>query len=240
MPEYQLSKEYVFDIGQIDSRGIARPSAIVDFMQDAATRHAADLGLSGDILQQKHAFWVLLRLKYQLSRPLQSYETVRVTTWPRQMKGAVWYRDFTFEAKDGPVGSAVTAWAVVNTDTRRLMRPKSLGVTIDDQIVGEPETLGHIKTDHLEPCFDRVVRYSDIDVNCHLNNVKAVDILSDTFGLEENDTRWVSQMQVNYLAESTCGTRLTLSRGQGEHGLCVAAFDGKQEKLQAEVMFSAL
>lgn len=240
MPQYQLSKEYVFDIGQIDSRGIARPSAIVDFMQDAATRHAADLGLSGDVLQEKHAFWVLSRLKYQLKRPLRSYETVRVTTWPRQMKGAVWYRDFAFEAQDGTVGSAVTAWAVVSTDTRRLMRPKSLGVMLEDQIVGQPETLGHIRTEHMMPCFDRVVRYSDIDVNCHLNNVKAVDILSDTFGLEEDETRWISQLQVNYLAESTCGTRLTLTCEKDSNELRAAAFEGQEEKLQAAAAFSEL
>ncbi len=238
MLEYQLSKEYVFDIGQIDSRGIARPSAIVDFMQDAATRHAGELGLSGEILEQKRAFWVLSRLKYRLNRPLQSYETIRVTTWPRQMKGPVWYRDFLFETEGETVGSAVTAWAVVNIDTHRLMRPKSLGVVIADQIVGEPELLGRIKTDHLEPCFDRVVRYSDIDVNRHLNNVKAVDILSDAFGLEEDETRWVSQMHVNFLAESACGTKLTLARSQSEGGMCVAAFAGDQEKLQAEVTFS--
>lgn len=240
MPQCQMSKEYALDIGHIDGRGIARPSAVIDFMQDLATRHAGEMGLSEKVMEN-NGFWVLSRLKYRLNRPLHSYETVRLTTWPRQIKGASWYRDFTFEAEDGVIGSAVTMWAIVNAETHRLLRPKALGISFEDQIVGEPEMLKAIHAEHLQPCFDRVVRYSDIDVNHHLNNVKAVDILSDAFGLENDETRWVSQMQVNYLSETTCGTTLTLARGTGtDDALCVAALDGERENAQAEVVFSEL
>ena len=101
MPECQLSREYVVDIGQTDCRGLARPSAIVDFMQDIATRHAEIMGIGGEALKQHHGFWVLSRLKYQLERPLQPYETVRLTTLPRKLRGASWYRDFVFEDAGG-------------------------------------------------------------------------------------------------------------------------------------------
>lgn len=241
MLKYQMSKEYVLDIGQIDGRGLARPSAIVEFMQDIATRHASEMGLSGEAMHEKNAFWVLSRLKYCLNRPLHSYETVRLTTWPRQIRGAAWYRDFSFETEDGVIGNAVTSWAIVNLETHRLMRPQSLGLSLDDQIVGEPEMLKAIRTEQLVPCFDRVVRYSDIDVNRHLNNAKAVDILSDAFGLEDDETKWVSRMQVNYISETACGTTLTLARGQAKDGgIYVAALDGSRENVQAEVAFSAL
>lgn len=238
MPECQLSREYVLDIGQIDGRGMARPSAIVDFMQDIATRHAEQIGLSGEVLQEHNAFWVLSRLRYELDRPLRSYETVRVTTWPRQIKGALWYRDFRFEVNGEEVGRAVTGWAIVDWKTRRLLRPQSLGVEIPEQISGKPEFLRGLRCPETVPCFDRVVRYSDIDVNRHLNNVKAVDILSDAFGLEQSETRWVSKMQVNYLNETRCGTTLQICSCTQENSLIVAAFDGEQENVQAEIFFS--
>lgn len=239
MPELQFSQDYVLDIGQIDGRGIARPSAIVDFMQDAATRHGAMLGLSGEDLKKQNAFWVLSRLKYTLKRPLRAYETITVTTWPRQIKGALWYRDFLFEINGEEIGHAVTAWAIVNIETRRLLRPQAIGVALPEQLVGEHmELLKGIRCPETIPCFERVVRYSDIDVNCHLNNVKAVDILSDAFGLEHNQTRWVSCMQVNYLNETRCGTTLQIRQGINQETLTVAAFDGEQENVQAEVIFS--
>ena len=238
MPECQLTREYVLDVGQIDSRHIARPSAIVDFMQDIATRHAAVMGLSGEEFDKKY-IWVLSRLKYTLTRPLNFYEKLRVTTIPRKLRGASWYRDFVFETDDGPVGSAVTVWAIVDLETRRLVRPQTIGMGFAEQQTGQTEMLRALRAEQLEPCFDRVVRYSDIDVNRHLNNVKAVDILSDAFGLESDETRWVSQLQVNYITETLCGTTLSIQRGVQDNGsLFVAAYDGEQEKVQAEVVFS--
>lgn len=240
MPEVQLSKDYALDIGQIDCRGIARPSAIVDFMQDIATRHAVEMGIGGEALAKKNAFWVLSRVKYVLDRPLHLFDVVNVTTWPRQIKGASWYRDFAFRVDGQPVGHAVTMWAIVDLTTRRLLRPKSLGMDITPQLVGEQEVLKSLHAEQQETCFSREVRYSDIDINRHLNNVKAVDILSDAFGLEHNETRWVSQMQINYIHETICGTTLDIVRGTGKNGLYVAAKDGEQENVQAEVVFSQL
>ena len=133
----------------------------------------------------------------------------------------------------------MTAWAVVNLETRRLIRPNELGIQLEKQETGQTELLRAIRSRQLEPCFDRVVRYSDIDINRHLNNVKAVDILSDAFDLEHEENRWVSQLQVNYITENVCGTTLNLRRGPGKEGsLCVSAFHGDKETVQAEVVFS--
>lgn len=239
MPVMKMTKEYVLDIGHIDGRGLARPSAIVEFMQDLATCHAAEIGVSGEAVAEKHAFWVLSRLKYQLDRPLLPYETIQLTTMPREIRGASWYRDFTIADASGEIGHAVTAWAVVNLETRHLIRPNELGIQLEKQETGQTELLRSIRSRQLEPCFDRVVRYSDIDINRHLNNVKAVDILSDAFDLEHEENRWVSQLQVNYITENVCGTTLNLRRGPGKEGsLCVSAFHGDKETVQAEVVFS--
>lgn len=239
MPECQLSREYVVDIGQTDCRGLARPSAIVDFMQDIATRHAEIMGIGGEALKQHHGFWVLSRLKYQLERPLQPYETVRLTTLPRKLRGASWYRDFVFEDAGGVIGHAVTVWAIVDLESRHLLLPKKVGISFPSQDTGFTEQLRAIVPEDMQPCFARTVRYSDTDVNRHLNNVKAVDILSDAFGLEPDKNRWVSELQVNYLAENRCGTELTISQGHTKNGtFCVCACEGEQEKVQAEVTFS--
>ena len=212
MPECQLSREYVVDIGQTDCRGLARPSAIVDFMQDLATRHAKVMGIGAEALKEHHGFWVLSRLKYQLDRPLQPYETIRLTTLPRKLRGASWYRDFIFEDQNGVIGHAVTIWAIVDMESRSLLLPKKIGIGFPSQDTGFTEQLRAIIPEEMQPCFTRTVRYSDTDVNRHLNNVKAVDILSDAFGLEQHENRWVSGLQVNYLAENRCGTELTINR----------------------------
>lgn len=57
MQELQFfEKDYPITFSHIDNRGIARPSALFDIMQDAATEHADALHLNADDLG---ALWVL-------------------------------------------------------------------------------------------------------------------------------------------------------------------------------------
>ena len=238
MPEYQLEREFTLEIGAIDGRGLARPSAIVDFMQECATHHADELGLSGIEINGEKVIWVLSRLKYYLNRPLRQYETVRVRTWPRLIRGALWYRDFRFFVEEQEVGHAITGWSVLSAGQHKLIRPKSLPVDLPQQVCGIDELLTQVPCENMQPVFDRTVHYSDIDVNRHLNNVKAVDILSDAIGLEHHEDWFVSALQVNYKAETSCGTTLTLLRSEQDRTITLQAMAGEQEKLQAQVTVS--
>ncbi len=236
MPSYQMERNYVLEIGAVDERGIARPATIVGIMQELATCHAEELGLDQAAWETCHAFWVLSRLKYRLYRPVVQHETVRAVTWPRTIRGALWYRDFRFFVGEEEVGYAVTGWSVIDADHHKLVRPKALNVTIPDQIDGISELLSQIPCDLMEPQFERTVRYSDIDVNHHLNNVKAVDILTDAIGLEQHPDWYVEEMKVNYKAETACGTALTLLKKETEDGIVLQAKAGEEEKLQAHVV----
>ncbi|MDO5549453.1 MAG: thioesterase [Eubacteriales bacterium] len=234
MTAYQFEKEFVLEVGHIDGRQIARPSALVDFMQELATNHAEALGLDKAARERCNAFWVLSRLKYYLNRPLRQHEKLRVVTWPRKIKGALWYRDFRFFAGEEEVGHAVTAWSIISADQHKLVRPKAMQVDVPEQEFGITELLSQIPDHNLQPYFARQVHYSDIDINRHLNNVKAVDILSDAIGLEKHDDWYVSEFQVNYKAETACGTTLQLLRAQEGNEIYIKAMDGEQEKLQAK------
>ncbi len=235
MPEYQLEKTFTLEVGDVDYRRLARPSTIVGIMQELATRHAEVLGLDAAARDKCHAFWVLSRLKYVLHRQPKQYEKIRAVTWPRKIKGAMWYRDYRFFVGEEEIGYAVSGWSIISMDEHKLIRPKLMGIDVPDQIDGIEDTLMAIRCDHVAPLFTRTVHYSDIDMNRHLNNVKAVDILSDAIGLEEHPDWFVSELRVNYKAETQCGTALSLLRGENEDGITVQALAGEEEKLQALV-----
>lgn len=239
MSEQIFVRNYTADYGHIDSRGISRPSAIVDYMQDAATLHADQIGLSRDAMLEAGAFWVLSRLKYHLERPLQPYETVTLHTWARSIRGPLFYRDFYFFSGGEQIGWAVTAWALVDVGTHRLLRPKSIVPSMPMLTRELTETLGRLPAAETAPVSTRTVGYSDVDVNRHLNNVKALDIASDQFGLEASPSLFVSDLRANYFSESSCGTVLTLSRGSTEDGsLIVSAAEENTPKFECEAVFS--
>lgn len=59
------------------------------------------------------------------------------------------------------------------------------------------------------------VRYSDLDVNNHVNNVRAVELISDALDLYKQPG-YVSELQVNYTAETACGESLSLLTGTAD------------------------
>jgi hypothetical protein len=73
------------------------------------------------------------------------------------------------------------------------------------------EKLGRIRMpDGGAPVFDRVVRYSDIDYNGHLNNTKYIDIFMDSIGLDVLKDYEPASIEVNYSNEIYPGETLTL------------------------------
>lgn len=242
MSSLEFRQDYTVNFSHIDNRGITRPSAIADFMQDAATVHANISGLSrSELVKSANAIWLLCRLKYYLSRPLTPYETVTVATWHRGLSGALWYRDFSFFVNGEQIGNAVTAWAVVNAETHRLLRPSAL---INTEKYVDPnrsngEILDKLHVEAKAAIAEHHVSYSDLDINNHLNNVKVVDIISDAIEMNKQDSRFVSVLQVNYISETAYGSNLQLFRGQSsEPNILVTAEADSKTKFEANIQFS--
>ena len=58
--------------------------------------------------------------------------------------------------------------------------------------------------------YKRTVRYSDIDINGHLNNVKYLDFIMDSFSLEEHRSLNVKSIEISYSNESLPGDTITI------------------------------
>ncbi len=203
-----LSREYEVNFSHIDIKGEARPSFLFHMMQDVATVHAHDLNIDAQTL---HIVWVLSRIRVTVTRPLLPYEKVRCETWCPGMRGASWYRSFAFYVKDEKVGEAQSMWVTLDPATRRILRPNVLP-DINRVIVSEgekPEPLPKLSCENVRPHHEHTVRYSDLDVNNHLNNVRIADIVTDALELQKQPG-FVSSLQINYTAETVYGETLSL------------------------------
>ena len=61
----------------------------------------------------------------------------------------------------------------------------------------------------------RAMHYSDTDVNGHVNNVRYADFICDALHMERlGPERFVSSLQVGYLAECQAGETLELYTGE--------------------------
>jgi len=164
-------------------------------MESAATVNSKMIGLSREeLIESNNACWVLLRIKISLDCDVKDIKELDVTTWHYKSIGVMWYRGYDFVSNGKKIGSAVSAWAIVDVDTHRILRPNHIkghedSVNLDH---GEPEALKKVKvSDDLVKVMDYTVVDEDIDINGHMNNArytriaeKVLEVPSEPFDFE--------------------------------------------------------
>ena len=63
--------EMTVDSRDVDGWGRCRPSAVLGYLQEAATLAAEDGGFGREKTLEYHAFWMLARIWFRLDRPLR-------------------------------------------------------------------------------------------------------------------------------------------------------------------------
>ena len=216
-----FEKTYLVDTRDVDPFGDCRPSAVLGILQEAATDAAVSLNISRDyIVPRYNAFWMLARIWYRLSRPLRWGEAVTVKTWHRGGKGAATYRDFDLSVDGRQVGEAVSTWVMADLDTHKLFRLADVEefASTSGGTLCKDKTLGRLRLpEDLTAAERRLLRYSDADINGHVNNARYADFTCDALRMEQlGGSRFVSSLQLSYLAECLPGEEIDLFTGEGE------------------------
>lgn len=211
-----------------------RPSGVLTLLQEAATEAACAFHASGpEMLKKYHALWMVTRMWYRLKRPLLWDECVTIRTWHRADRGAMLYRDFDLFVDGKQVGEAVSAWVLVDADSRQLLKMSTIEqvMTTGGEELCKDRKLTKLRIPvEMTPAEERRFHYSDIDYNGHVNNVRYADLAADAVGLERLlPKHFVSELQISYLKECMAGERIRLFTGeQGrERFILGAALDGE-------------
>ena len=224
-------REYRVDSRETDPWYNCRPSGVLGFLQEAATAAACALHASRDeMLDKYNAFWMLARVWYRLEEPLKWGERLRIRTWHRGGRGASSYRDFDLFVNDAPVGEAVSLWVLANAQTHKLVRMAGIEEFqgTDGGALCKTRLLNKVRMPPDMTCAGtRSFRYSDLDVNGHVNNVRYADIVCDALHLERMGAeRFVSSLQVGYQAECRVGETVDLTTGSDGGAQYVHGADG--------------
>lgn len=203
----------------VDANGFCRPSALLGHLQEAATLAAEHGGFGRQrLLEECHGFWMLARMWYRLDRPLRWDESITVHTWHRGGRGALMYRDYDIYVGDEPAGEGVSGWVLADLESRKLLRLSHIRA-LDDTGGGalcKSKTLGKVVLPgELTLSERRRMRYSDADINGHVNNTRYADFACDTLELEKLPRgQFLSSMQLHYAAECRMGEELALLTGE--------------------------
>ncbi len=242
-------KDYFVGPGETDVFNLCRPSSLLMFLQDAATAHGETIGLTRNELIEKHnTVWVLARLKYELNKPISNGDVVNLKTWNRGLKGVMFYRDFSLCVNGEIIGKATQVWVLADAQTHRIKRPSGIDVLSPQSAISFPEyeiNIGKLtRPDKLLRAFDKVIRYSDLDMNMHLNNTKYADLCCDAVCYQQLSGKFLSGLQINYLQECRVGDCIVINSANTspvDSFVCgIGINDEKNIFFEAELSFSEL
>ena len=218
------------DSRDVDGNGHCRPSALLGHLQEAATLAAEYGGFGRDVLlEQCGGFWMLARMWFRLERPLRWGEEVTIRTWHRGAKTALMYRDFDLFVGGERIGEAVSGWVLADLNSRKLLRLGAVSVLegTDGGELCKSKTLSKVRVPkEMTLAERRKMRYSDTDINAHINNTRYADFACDAVGMEHcpRDT-FLTEMQLGYVAECKAGEELDILVGRMEENHFVQGTD---------------
>jgi medium-chain acyl-[acyl-carrier-protein] hydrolase len=191
---------------EVDSHHRLSVLSIFNFMQEAASRHAEALGVSIQQLLSENYTWLLSRLKIKIASFPVWKDRIQISTWPSGAQRLFALRDFELQDKDDQtIAAAVSAWLVLNVQKRRPVR-----------IAPFVERLKPLEGDHILPdTLDKlpglefrthekkfVVRFTDLDINQHVNNASFVEWLVESIPVRVLNTSVLAELEINFLAEA--------------------------------------
>ena len=183
-----------------------KPAAFLRVMEEITVHHSFHLGVDYYSLKEMNLAWILVRTKIRFYEFPPVGTRIIVQTWPRGWQQKIFgMRDYSLNDDKGKsIAHATTAWLLVNTRTRRLVKPETLSVALPDNegrfILDETlEKLTHPTEMSEQHVFK--ARYSSLDLMGHVNNTQYVDWICDSFPLTFWRKHQFEWLQINYSNE---------------------------------------
>ncbi len=209
-------KPYRVNTYEADVSGRLSITSLFNYLQDAAARHATVLNFGKEHLEQNNMFWVLSRILVIMDNMPGWEEEIIIRTWPRGVDKLFALRDFEVLGNNGrKYGGATSCWLMVNRENRWPVRPDKLLEELKGNMHNKSSLERYpskLTATGISSYTSQVfpVRYSDLDINMHVNNVQYIKWAIDTYPLDFILGNKFESAEVNYLSESVPGDEITV------------------------------
>ncbi|MCX8118856.1 MAG: thioesterase [Desulfobacterota bacterium] len=203
---------YLVSFYEVDAQNRIFLPSLWKYLQETAWNHANRLGIGYEDLARSGCFWILSRLAIDIQEYPAWGDKIRVKTWLMGSSRLFAFRDFSIMKDDGRIiGGAKSAWVVLDIKTRKPQRiePFLRGLNPHPDQHGGKTPLEKLPAPgHPDEETFFTVRYSDLDLNLHVNNARYIEWILDSYSFEMNQTHQISTLEINFLAESNFGDEL--------------------------------
>ena len=206
--------QFVAEPFHVDFTGHLTMGVLGNHLLNCAGFHATERGFGIATLNEDNYTWVLSRLAIELDEMPFQYEPFSIQTWVENVYRLFTDRNFAIIDKDGrKIGYARSVWAMISLNTRK---PADLLIlhegSITDYVCDELcpiEKPSRIKVEAKSPSAVLQAKYSDIDINGHVNSIRYIEHILDLFPIEMYRKKRITRFEMAYVAESYYGDELS-------------------------------
>ena len=208
-------KEYEINIFDVDSDHKCKFSSLANYLWDVVISQSDYLGETNEGFVNNKCIWVLLKYDITIYEYPKFKDIITVDTKVIGSKKFYGYRQNTIRNSEGKVICEVSSTAILIDYEKR--RPTKIS---DEQIqiygikkeLDEVPPLDDIlKIQNENYAKDYPVRYSDLDSNGHVNNVKYMEMAMDTLPRHILNEYELHNIKVLFKKETTDGDILHIS-----------------------------
>lgn len=241
----EYSEKFKIHSYEVDMTNKTTLQAICQFLQEVASNHAEELGFGMSWLLENNRTWMLSRLNVKMETYPECGDEILIRTWPTGAHRLFVLRDFVIESADGRVlGVAGSSWVFMNLESHRPIHPLSGEISfiatdcVKRSISENPEKVSPAENSVLKSVYK--VRYNDLDMNNHVNNIKYIEWLLESMDPEFRKTHIPDELLINFLAEAVYGHEVSVSLDNTEDGFSHSITKDGQDICRSETHWKNL
>jgi acyl-ACP thioesterase len=240
----KLKFEKIFHISSFNSdfSGRASIQSLLQFFQEIAWEHAEKLHVGFSDLIKRNLIWVLIRQKIKILNRPSWQDNIRIITYARGREKLFWYRDFEIKDENkNQIAKATSLWMIIDLDTRKPFKGDDLiGFELGKGKGYWGDSLSKLPKINMGKIdLEKTVAYSDIDLNNHVNNVKYLEWILDSYHLDFLRTHEIDTVELNYISEAAVGEKIKVESKKNDldHLHSITSSNNNNELFKSRILW---
>jgi acyl-ACP thioesterase len=208
-------EEYVVRSYEVDIRRRVKPNIIFSYLLDSAWNHALSSEFNYDDLSNRDQLWALAKFLMVIDQSPEWNDRITVETWGKDIDRFYALRDFSIYSSAGKkLVAATSAWLILDQKTYRPQKLDRLRANFPFQF-GRHEL--DVKLEKIPALIQQkessriVVRFTDIDVNKHVNASKYMQWIMDSYPVEVLEAKDFRSFEINFITEAKLDDEIIVS-----------------------------
>jgi medium-chain acyl-[acyl-carrier-protein] hydrolase len=219
-------EERTVEAFEVDVNGRLRPYVLFSLLLNSAWKHASSSGFSYQELSSRKLMWILSKFQLSVEHAPAWGDPIIIETWGKNIERFFALRDFQVSSPQGrPLASATGAWMILDKDSYRPQKLEQLMESFPWQkdrsaLQGSLKKVAELTGGQQR--MQRRVRFSDLDMNNHVNAARYLQWVMDSYPLETLGSCQVQSVEISFLAEAMAGDEISVHFAQvGDHEISV-------------------